>query len=85
MAEALAPTVQKLLFRSSSGGSRPFVQKKAALCLLRLYRRWPDCIPPGELTDRILGLLDSNNLGVVTASMALIQGARHLWQGGRGG
>ncbi|PHU03755.1 AP-2 complex subunit alpha-1 [Capsicum chinense] len=38
-AESLAPDVQKLLISSSC---RPLVRKKAALCLLRLFRKNPD-------------------------------------------
>ncbi|XP_073158495.1 AP-2 complex subunit alpha-1-like [Henckelia pumila] len=38
-AESLALDVQKLLISSSV---RPLVRKKAALCLLRLYRKNPD-------------------------------------------
>ncbi|KAG8095829.1 hypothetical protein GUJ93_ZPchr0013g36786 [Zizania palustris] len=39
--ESLAPDVQKLLISSSC---RPVVRKKAALCLLRLYRKNPDVV-----------------------------------------
>jgi AP-2 complex subunit alpha len=40
-AESLAADVQRLLV---SGTVRPIVRKKAALCLLRLYRRNPDVL-----------------------------------------
>jgi vesicle coat complex subunit len=39
--ESLAPDVQKLLISNSC---RPLVRKKAALCLLRLYRKNPDVV-----------------------------------------
>jgi AP-2 complex subunit alpha len=40
-AESLAVDVQRLLV---SGTVRPIIRKKAALCLLRLYRRNPDVL-----------------------------------------
>jgi hypothetical protein len=40
-AESLAADVQRLLV---TGAVRPIVRKKAALCLLRLFRRNPDVL-----------------------------------------
>ncbi|GLT82073.1 hypothetical protein SLE2022_004860 [Rubroshorea leprosula] len=67
-AESLAPDVQKLLLSSSC---RPLVRKKAALCLLRLYRKNPDVVNVDGWTDRMAQLLDERDLGVLTSSMSL--------------
>ncbi|GJY57916.1 AP-2 complex subunit alpha-1-like protein [Tanacetum coccineum] len=67
-AESLAPDVQKLLISSSC---RPLVRKKAALCLLRLFRKNPDIINVDTWSDRMAQLLDERNLGVLTSSMSL--------------
>lgn len=68
-AESLAPDVQKLLLSSSC---RPLVRKKAALCLLRLYRKNPDVVNVDGWADRMAQLLDERDLGVLTASMSLL-------------
>ncbi|XP_042451765.1 AP-2 complex subunit alpha-1-like isoform X1 [Zingiber officinale] len=66
--ESLAPDVQKLLVSSSC---RPLVRKKAALCLLRLYRKNPDVVNIDGWSDRMSQLLDERDLGVLTAVMSL--------------
>ncbi|GER34419.1 AP-2 complex subunit alpha-1 [Striga asiatica] len=68
-AESLAPDVQKLLISSSC---RPLVRKKAALCLLRLYRENPDVVNVDGRSDRMAQLLDERDLGVLTSSMSLL-------------
>ncbi|GMI97225.1 hypothetical protein like AT5G22780 [Hibiscus trionum] len=68
-AESLAPDVQKLLLSSSC---RPLVRKKAALCLLRLYRKNPDIVNVDGWADRMSQLLDERDLGVLTSSMSLL-------------
>lgn len=68
-AESLAPDVQKLLLSSSC---RPLVRKKAALCLLRLFRKNPDVVNVDGWSDRMAQLLDERDLGVLTASMSLL-------------
>ncbi|XP_075512991.1 AP-2 complex subunit alpha-1-like isoform X1 [Primulina tabacum] len=68
-AESLAPDVQKLLISSSV---RPLVRKKAALCLLRLYRKNPDVVNVDGWADRMTQLLDERDLGVLTSSMSLL-------------
>jgi len=68
-AESLAPDVQKLLISSSC---RPLVRKKAALCLLRLYRKNPDVVNVEGWSDRMAQLLDERDLGVLTAVMSLL-------------
>ncbi|KAJ8551955.1 hypothetical protein K7X08_028398 [Anisodus acutangulus] len=68
-AESLAPDVQKLLISSSC---RPLVRKKAALCLVRLFRKNPDVMNVDSWSDRMAQLLDERDLGVVTSSMSLL-------------
>ncbi|XWS52919.1 hypothetical protein CRYUN_Cryun11dG0113900 [Craigia yunnanensis] len=68
-AESLAPNVQKLLLSSSC---RPLVRKKAALCLLRLFRKNPDVVNVDGWADRMAQLLDERDLGVLTSSMSLL-------------
>ncbi|KAL6202901.1 hypothetical protein ACLB2K_026605 [Fragaria x ananassa] len=68
-AESLSPDVQKLLISSSY---RPLVRKKAALCLLRLYRKNPDAVNIDGWADRLAQLLDERDLGVLTSSMSLL-------------
>ncbi|XWS71525.1 hypothetical protein CRYUN_Cryun03dG0145200 [Craigia yunnanensis] len=68
-AESLAPDVQKLLLSSSC---RPLVRKKAALCLLRLFRKNPDVVNVDGWADRMAQLLDERDLGVLTSSMSLL-------------
>ncbi|GMI74329.1 hypothetical protein like AT5G22780 [Hibiscus trionum] len=68
-AESLAPDVQKLILSSSC---RPLVRKKAALCLLRLFRKNPDVVNVEGWADRMAQLLDERDLGVLTASMSLL-------------
>ncbi|KAJ4979568.1 hypothetical protein NE237_010348 [Protea cynaroides] len=67
--ESLAPDVQKLLMSSSC---RPLVRKKAALCLLRLYRKNPDVVNIDGWSDRMVQLLDERDLGVLTSVMSLL-------------
>ncbi|KAL3518479.1 hypothetical protein ACH5RR_021068 [Cinchona calisaya] len=68
-AESLAPDVQKLLLSSSC---RPLVRKKAALCLLRLFRKNPDVVNVDGWSDRMAQLLDERDLGVLTSSVSLL-------------
>jgi AP-2 complex subunit alpha len=67
--ESLAPDVQKLLLSSSC---RPVVRKKAALCLLRLYRKNPDVVNVDGWSERMVHLLDEKDIGVLTAVMSLL-------------
>ncbi|KAK9153797.1 hypothetical protein Sjap_001277 [Stephania japonica] len=67
--ESLALDVQKLLLSSSC---RPLVRKKAALCLLRLYRKNPDVVNIDGWSDRMAQLLDERDMGVLTAVMSLL-------------
>ncbi|XP_042514191.1 AP-2 complex subunit alpha-1-like [Macadamia integrifolia] len=67
--ESLALDVQKLLMSSSC---RPLVRKKAALCLLRLYRKNPDVVNVDGWSDCMAQLLDERDLGVLTSVMSLL-------------
>lgn len=42
--------------------SQTFVKKKAALTLLRLYRKHPDVIPAAEWALRIVSIMDDQDL-----------------------
>ncbi|KAI0068192.1 Adaptor protein complex AP-2 alpha subunit [Artomyces pyxidatus] len=74
MAEALCEDVHRLLI---SPTSQSMVKKKAALTLLRMYRKHPDVIPAAEWALRIVAIMDDRDLGVVlcvtTLVMALAQ------------
>ncbi|KZT65139.1 Adaptor protein complex AP-2 alpha subunit [Daedalea quercina L-15889] len=69
MAEALAEDVHRLLI---SPTSPTFVRKKAALTLLRIYRKHPDVIPAAEWALRIVSLMDDLDLGVVVCVTSLV-------------
>ncbi|TFK30446.1 AP-2 complex subunit alpha [Coprinopsis marcescibilis] len=69
MAEALAEDVHRLLI---SPTSQSFVKKKAALTLLRLYRKHPEVIPAAEWALRIVSLMDEPDLGVVVCVTSLV-------------
>ena len=68
-AEALAADVMKTLCNSSC---RPVVRKKAALCLLRLYRKNPDTVQADTWAPKMFSLLDERDLGVVLGLMTLL-------------
>ncbi|ETO31381.1 hypothetical protein RFI_05740, partial [Reticulomyxa filosa] len=70
-AEALTSDVQQLLV---SGSSLAMVRKKAALCLLRLLRQYPDNLPPAEMAPDIVRLAEQKNIGVVTSLLSLLTG-----------
>ncbi|KAF8642300.1 hypothetical protein AX16_009570 [Volvariella volvacea WC 439] len=69
MAEALVEDVHRLLI---SPTSQNFVKKKAALTLLRLYRKHPNIIPAEEWALRIVAIMDDTDLGVVLSVTSLI-------------
>ncbi|KAK9460344.1 Clathrin/coatomer adaptor, adaptin-like protein [Lipomyces oligophaga] len=68
MAETLATDVHQLLVSRVSTG---FVKKKAALTLLRLYRKYSHAVRD-EWADRIISLLGDQNIGVVTSVASLV-------------
>ncbi|KAK7853645.1 ap-2 complex subunit alpha-2 [Quercus suber] len=65
-------TFQCLALTMISSSARPLVRKKAALCLLRLYRKNPDVVNVDGWADRMAQLLDERDLGVLTSSMSLL-------------
>lgn len=69
MAESLGPDVHRLLI---SPTSKSFVKKKAALTLLRLFRKHPDVLPVTDWADRIVSLMDDYDLGVALSVTTLI-------------
>ncbi|KAL8922155.1 MAG: hypothetical protein Q9208_005350 [Pyrenodesmia sp. 3 TL-2023] len=68
MGEALSSDVHSLLI---SPTSKPFVKKKAALTLLRLYRKYP-AIVQQEWAERIISLMDDPDMGVALSVTSLI-------------
>ncbi|XP_074603170.1 adaptor protein complex 2, subunit alpha [Brevipalpus obovatus] len=74
MAEVFGSEIPKLLV---SGETIDVVKQSAALCLLRLLRTMPDMSPCGDGTmfpsSRIIHLLNDQHMGVVTASVSLIE------------
>ncbi|KAK2591175.1 hypothetical protein QQS21_011131 [Conoideocrella luteorostrata] len=68
MGEALSSEVHRLLI---SPASKSFVKKKAALTLLRLYRKYPDIVSP-HWAERIIHLLDDADLGVALSVTSLV-------------
>jgi hypothetical protein len=49
--------------------SQTFVKKKAALTLLRLYRKHPEIIPAKEWALRIIALMDEQDLVSLTRAL----------------
>ncbi|KAL3426696.1 hypothetical protein PVAG01_00205 [Phlyctema vagabunda] len=68
MGEALSGEVHRLLI---SPTSKAFVKKKAALTLLRLYRKHPDIVQP-QWAERIISLMDDNDMGVALSVTSLV-------------
>ncbi|KAL8804264.1 MAG: hypothetical protein Q9200_005892 [Gallowayella weberi] len=68
MGEALSGDVHSLLI---SPTSKPFVKKKAALTLLRLYRKYPGIVQQ-EWAERIISLMDDPDMGVALSVTSLV-------------
>ncbi|KAL8947348.1 MAG: hypothetical protein Q9222_006360 [Ikaeria aurantiellina] len=68
MGEALSDDVHSLLI---SPTSKPFVKKKAALTLLRLYRKHPGIVQQ-EWAERIISLMDDPDMGVALSVTSLV-------------
>ncbi|KAE8148392.1 adaptin N terminal region-domain-containing protein [Aspergillus avenaceus] len=68
MGEALATDVHRLLI---SPTSKAFVKKKAALTLLRLYRKYPGIVQI-EWAERIISLMDDPDMGVTLSVTSLV-------------
>jgi AP-2 complex subunit alpha len=67
-----------------SRASKAFVKKKAALTLLRLYRKYP-AIVQHEWAERIISLMDDTDMGVALSVtslvMALVQDDQEQYKG----
>ena len=70
-ADALAADVQRVLL---NGGARPIVRKKAALALLRLFRRNKEIFVPETFSRQLADLLDERDLGILSGVMSLLTG-----------
>ncbi|KAL1988556.1 hypothetical protein VTN96DRAFT_8951 [Rasamsonia emersonii] len=81
MGEALGADVHRLLIAPTS---KSFVKKKAALTLLRLYRKHPSIVQQ-EWAERIISLMDDPDLGVTLSVtslvMALVQANPEQYKG----
>ncbi|KAF2745089.1 Adaptor protein complex AP-2 alpha subunit [Sporormia fimetaria CBS 119925] len=81
MGEALSADVHRLLI---SPASKAFVKKKAALTLLRLYRKYPGIVQM-EWAERIIALMDDPDMGVALSVtslvMALVQDNQEQYKG----
>ena len=51
--------------------SKAFVKKKAALTLLRLYRKNPDIVQP-EWAERLISIMDDADIGVAMSVTSLV-------------
>lgn len=64
MAEALVPSVEKHLISQTS---ESMVRKKAAMCLVRLFTRYPDLFQAEVWKERAREMLQEENPGVLTS------------------
>ncbi|WVQ79744.1 hypothetical protein IAT38_001844 [Cryptococcus sp. DSM 104549] len=69
MAESLAENVYRSMI---SATSTTFVKKKAALTLLRLYRKHPTVMPIAEWAERIIAMMEDRDPGVVMTITTLV-------------
>ncbi|KAJ3324497.1 hypothetical protein HDV06_006908 [Boothiomyces sp. JEL0866] len=69
----LSETLVEDIFRLfTSNTVSTFVKKKAGLCLLKIYRRYPDIVPVNDWAPEILRVLDDKNLGVLHSAACLV-------------
>ncbi|KAJ5807024.1 hypothetical protein N7474_010616 [Penicillium riverlandense] len=68
LGEALGSEVHRLLI---SPTSKAFVKKKAALTLLRLYRKYPGIVR-NEWAERIISIMDDPDMGVTLSVTSLV-------------
>ncbi len=70
LTDTLAPDVLRVLTQSQT---RAIVRKKAALCMLRLYRVDPDTIVHEEFVEKAVSILTKiDDIGVLTSTFGLI-------------
>ena len=53
---------------------RPIVRKKAALCLLRLFRKNKEILVPETWAQKMINLLDERDLGILNGVISLLTG-----------
>lgn len=70
--ELYASLVESIFQKLKSNSRSSFVKKKAGLCLLRIYRKYPELIPVKEWIQDFINVMDDDNLGVVNAAVCLI-------------
>jgi AP-2 complex subunit alpha len=70
-AEAMSHDVQKVLIATET---KSHVRKKAALTLLRLFRKYSDMVQPESVATPLLDLLGSPDFGVLNCSLSLLLG-----------
>lgn len=55
--------------------TRPLIRKKAALCALRLFRKYPELLPPEAWTDKVLSFMSNlSDLGLLLSVTSFILG-----------
>ncbi|PIA15420.1 Adaptor protein complex AP-2 alpha subunit [Coemansia reversa NRRL 1564] len=69
IAESLTEDVVMLLLAPSGS---PFVKKKAALCLLRLLRRFPESVKAQQWAARVIPYMGHRDVGVTLAVTSLV-------------
>ena len=65
------PWELKQIITNRRSTSKAFVKKKAALTLLRLYRKYPGIVQQ-EWTERIISLMDDPDMGVTLSVTSLV-------------
>ena len=66
---SVVPRLALILTKSST--SKAFVKKKAALTLLRLYRKYPGIVR-NEWAERIISIMDDPDMGVTLSVTSLV-------------
>ena len=69
---ALGHEIMRRGWRLRSSTSTSFVRKKAALTLLRLYRKHPTVMAIGDWADRIVTMMDDSDPGVSLTITSLV-------------
>ena len=70
-AESLSADVVNILLSTTI---RPIVRKKAALCLLRLFRKMPEVLISEDFAPKMAYLLDEKDLGICLTVVTLLDG-----------
>ena len=81
MSESLHQDVYKLLIGTST---KPSVKKRAALCLLRLFRKNPESLPATDWADKVVPLLEDPDLVRIGRQRPPVLVPRACWVSPRG-